>query len=104
MLSHGGKISPARTQNMTRIDTGDAFRIDNRAINSRRNHTRPVAIAGFIILCFVAWLALEIPKGIITDTDELLTAERSREMLLTSPWVVHFIFNVLLRNGRCSTG
>jgi len=31
-------------------------------------------------------------EGILTNTDELLTAERSREMLLTTPWVVHFNF------------
>jgi 4-amino-4-deoxy-L-arabinose transferase-like glycosyltransferase len=50
-----------------------------------------IIAAALIILCFVAWLAIEIPKGILTD-DELLTAERSREMLLTTPWVVHFNF------------
>jgi 4-amino-4-deoxy-L-arabinose transferase-like glycosyltransferase len=36
------------------------------------------------------WLGIQIPQGILTNTDELLTAERSREMLLTTPWVVHF--------------
>jgi 4-amino-4-deoxy-L-arabinose transferase-like glycosyltransferase len=45
-----------------------------------------------MIVCFVAWLAFQAPKGILTDTDELFTAERSREMLLTTPWVVHFNF------------
>ena len=39
----------------------------------------------------ISWLAVEIPKGILTD-DELLTAERSRELLLTAPWVVDFNF------------
>ena len=77
---------------MTRTDTNDPFPIGNRGTNLRRNDTRPVAIAAFLILCFVAWLALQIPRGIITEIDELLTAERSREMLLTSPWVVHFNF------------
>ena len=52
---------------------------------------RPYLVTTLIILCF-AWLAIEIPKGILTDNDELLTAERSREMLLTTPWVVHFNF------------
>jgi len=51
-----------------------------------------LALASVIIVCFVAWLAIQIPKGILTNTDELLTAERSREMLLTTPWVVHFNF------------
>jgi len=49
-------------------------------------------LAIVIVACFVAWLATEVPKGILTNTDELLTAERSREMLLTTPWVVHFNF------------
>jgi len=38
------------------------------------------------------WLVLEIPKGTLVATDELLTAERTREMLSTEPWVVHFNF------------
>ncbi len=53
---------------------------------------RANAVAGLIVLCFALWLGFEIPKGILTNTDELLTAERSREMLLTTPWVVHFNF------------
>ena len=58
----------------------------------RTQRAREIALAAFIIVCFVTWLAIEIPKGILTNTDELLTAERSREMLLTTPWVVHFNF------------
>jgi len=58
----------------------------------RTQRAREIALAAFIIVCFVAWLTIEIPKGILTNTDELLTAERSREMLLTTPWVVHFNF------------
>jgi hypothetical protein len=45
-----------------------------------------------VIVCVFGWLAFEIPKGILLETDELLTAERTREMLLTEPWVVHFNF------------
>jgi 4-amino-4-deoxy-L-arabinose transferase-like glycosyltransferase len=45
-----------------------------------------------MLAAVVGWLAVEIPKGTLTATDELLTAERSREMLLTEPWVVHFNF------------
>jgi 4-amino-4-deoxy-L-arabinose transferase-like glycosyltransferase len=55
-------------------------------------HARALAAAGLIIICFVAWLAFEIPKGILANSDELFTAERAREMLLTEPWVVHFNF------------
>src|SRR5436189_290710 len=56
------------------------------------SRAQAIALASFIIVCLVAWLAIEIPRGILTDTDELLTAERSREMLLSTPWVVHFNF------------
>lgn len=42
-----------------------------------------------LVLC---WLSFEIPKGTLVATDELLTAERSREMLSTGPWLVHFNF------------
>jgi 4-amino-4-deoxy-L-arabinose transferase-like glycosyltransferase len=61
-------------------------------VDSHTQRTRAIALTGFVVLCFVAWLAFEIPKGILTNTDELFTAERSREMLLTNPWTVHFNF------------
>ena len=51
-----------------------------------------IATAVAVFLCVLGWLAFEIPKGTLTHTDELLTAERSREMLLTGPWVVHYNF------------
>src|SRR6266853_4475844 len=53
---------------------------------------RAIGVAFFIVFAFTGWLALEIPKGILAQTDELLTAERTREMLLTNPWVVHYNF------------
>jgi 4-amino-4-deoxy-L-arabinose transferase-like glycosyltransferase len=62
------------------------------ALIAPRQQARAIVVAGLIIVCFVAWLAFQIPKGILTNTDELLTAERTREMLLTEPWVVHFNF------------
>ena len=49
--------------------------------------------ATLIILVFAGWLGAEAPKGIISCTDELLTAERTREMLMTEPWVVHYNFH-----------
>jgi 4-amino-4-deoxy-L-arabinose transferase-like glycosyltransferase len=58
----------------------------------RRQRARAIALTAFVIVCFIVWLAFQIPKGILTNTDELLTAERTREMLLTNPWVVHFNF------------
>jgi 4-amino-4-deoxy-L-arabinose transferase-like glycosyltransferase len=53
---------------------------------------RAITATGLIGICFVAWLAFEIPKGILVNTDELFTAERTREMLLTGAGVVHFNF------------
>lgn len=44
-----------------------------------------------IIAIVFSWLALEIPKGILSSSgDEMLTAERSREMLLLGRSEVHF--------------
>lgn len=51
-----------------------------------------IAIAMAIGFCVFLWIGLEIPRGILAHTDELLTAERTREMLLTKPWVVHYNF------------
>jgi 4-amino-4-deoxy-L-arabinose transferase-like glycosyltransferase len=52
----------------------------------------PIATAGLLIVCVIGWLACQIPKGILTNTDELLTAERSREMLLSGRDTVRFNF------------
>src|SRR5438105_1038420 len=60
--------------------------------NLYRQRRRAVGVAGLIVFAFAGWLALEIPKGILAQTDELLTAERTREMLMTEPWVVHYNF------------
>ena len=57
-----------------------------------RQRVRAVAVAGLITFAFAIWLGLEAPQGILSGTDELLTAERTREMLLTNPWVVHYNF------------
>lgn len=49
---------------------------------------------GWIIFGFALWLALEAPHGTMWGTDELLTAERSREMLITGErGVIHFNFH-----------
>ena len=53
---------------------------------------RAFSAAALIILLFVVWIGVQAPLGIMSGTDELLTAERTREMLLTSPWVVHYNF------------
>src|SRR5437660_817829 len=67
--------------------------LENSTPNFRRQRVRAVAVAGLIIFAFVVWLGLEAPRGILSGTDELLTAERSREMLMTEPWVVHYNFH-----------
>src|SRR5437868_4067256 len=53
---------------------------------------RALSLAALIVLLFVAWIGLQAPFGIMSGTDELLTAERTREMLMTEPWVVHYNF------------
>jgi 4-amino-4-deoxy-L-arabinose transferase-like glycosyltransferase len=58
----------------------------------RRQRIWATAAAGLVLIVVVGWLAFEIPRGTLTHTDELLTAERSREMLLSDPWVVHYNF------------
>jgi 4-amino-4-deoxy-L-arabinose transferase-like glycosyltransferase len=58
----------------------------------RRQRTWAVAAASFLLAGVLGWLVFEIPRGTLTHTDELLTAERSREMLSTGPWVVHYNF------------
>jgi 4-amino-4-deoxy-L-arabinose transferase-like glycosyltransferase len=88
-----GKICVERaSKNKSGINRGDLLTAGTEANRASTNNVRAIALAGLIIVCFVAWLAIEIPRGILATTDELLTAERSREMLLTGPWVVHFNF------------
>jgi 4-amino-4-deoxy-L-arabinose transferase-like glycosyltransferase len=53
-----------------------------------------ILIAAAIIVSVFGWLAFEIPKGILSSSgDEMLTAERSREMLLLGRSEVHFNFS-----------
>ena len=67
-------------------------KIDTPVQNIRNQGARAIVATGLVIVCVFGWLAFEIPKGTLLETDELLTAERTREMLLTEPWVVHFNF------------
>ncbi|HET9800794.1 MAG TPA: phospholipid carrier-dependent glycosyltransferase, partial [Chthoniobacterales bacterium] len=53
---------------------------------------RASRLATIVIVFFVAWIGLQAPFGIMSGTDELLTAERTREMLLTERWEVHYNF------------
>src|SRR4029077_18988597 len=53
--------------------------------------SKSIAVTALIIAGVFGWLALEIPNGILSSSgDELLTAERSREMLLLGRLEVHF--------------
>ncbi len=57
-----------------------------------RRHGRAIAAAALVCIIALSWLCFEIPKGTLVATDELLTAERTREMLSTGPWLVQFNF------------
>lgn len=56
-------------------------------VRSRKAIVGTIAIIAIVF----SWLALEIPKGILSSSgDEMLTAERSREMLILGHSQVHF--------------
>ncbi len=78
---------------MSQIQVADPLTAQIRGphdIQMQRKWAIATAIA--VLVSVFAWLAFEIPRGTLTHTDELLTAERSREMTLTGPWVVHYNF------------
>ena len=59
-----------------------------------KERTRAVAATGVILFIFALWLGLEAPRGTLWGTDDLLTAERTREMLVTGEYgVVHYNFH-----------
>lgn|GEM_PF-995477 len=62
-------------------------------VGAREKRGWAIATAGLVLAVVLSWLSLEIPKGTLVATDELLTAERTREMLSTGPWLVHFNFH-----------
>src|ERR1700738_588388 len=74
-------------------DVADVPSLGTDSLNVHSEPCRPVLILGLIALLFTAWLAFQIPRGTLAQTDELLTAERTREMLMTEPWVVHYNFD-----------
>ena len=61
-------------------------------MNDRIGRAWSLVAAALLIVCVFTWLGFEIRKGRLTNTDELVTAERSREMLLTHEWTVQFNF------------
>jgi len=55
---------------------------------------KAIIVTLLLITSVFGWLALEIPKGTLSGSgDELLTAERSREMLLLGRSEVHYNFH-----------
>src|SRR5438270_9613264 len=73
----------------------DVIRVSSLETSPRalhRQRVRAIALTGFSIIAFAVWLGFEAPRGILSGTDELLTAERTREMLMTEPWVIHYNF------------
>ncbi len=58
-----------------------------------RSWFKPIPVTVLVITVVFGWLLIESPKGILSQSgDEMLTAERSREMLLLGRSVVHFNF------------
>jgi len=57
-----------------------------------RRPGRAIAAGALVCILALSWLSFEIPKGTLVATDELKTAERSREMLSNGPWLVFFNF------------
>lgn len=76
------------------VDVVRVARVDNSARASCRERRQALSVTILIIVLFGLWLGLEAPRGTMWGTDELLTAERSREILITAePWVVHYNFD-----------
>src|SRR5438045_8089064 len=75
------------------IDVPGVLPLETSAPDLHRQRVRAFTVAGLVILVFGVWLGLEAPRGTMWGTDELLTAERTREMGMTEPWVVHYNFH-----------
>jgi 4-amino-4-deoxy-L-arabinose transferase-like glycosyltransferase len=75
------------------VDMVRVSRVDTSTPDLSRERIRAFSLTAFVIISFAVWMGLEAPHGIMWGTDELLTAERSREMQTTEPWVVHYNFD-----------
>jgi len=60
------------------VDVLPVASLETSSQNLYRQRRRAVGVATLIVFAFTGWLALEIPKGILAQTDELLTAEQTR--------------------------
>src|SRR5947209_5999916 len=77
---------PAPATGVLALETSDP--------NLPRSRRHAITAAILIIVALAIWLAMEAPRGTMWGTDELLTAERSREMLVTGErLVVHYNFH-----------
>lgn len=72
----------------------DVLPVEATSLDLAGERRRMMKVFGLIVAVFVLWLGFHIPWGTLTQTDELLTAERTREMLMTEPWVVHYNFHL----------
>jgi 4-amino-4-deoxy-L-arabinose transferase-like glycosyltransferase len=63
-------------------------------MNERTKRAWPIAATALLIGGMITWQSFEIRKGTLTNTDELLTAERTREMLLLGRSSVHLNFQL----------
>jgi hypothetical protein len=61
-------------------------------IHETKHSFWPFIVAGVLITGLVVWLGFQVRTGLLTNTDELATAERSREMLLLGRTTVHYNF------------
>jgi 4-amino-4-deoxy-L-arabinose transferase-like glycosyltransferase len=66
--------------------------VETSHVHLAARRSAAIATAALVLAIVLIWLGLEIPKGTLVATDELLTAERTREMLSIGPWLVHFNF------------
>ena len=91
----GAELRSSRVRNCPKIQLFiDALQVEAPPVDLPGERRRAVMIFGLIVFVFAVWLAVHIPWGTLAQTDELLTAERAREMLMTEPWVVHYNFQV----------
>ena len=58
----------------------------------RTERVRALALVALLLFAVIVWLGYRIAQGILIYPDELLTAERSREMLLLGRDTVHLNF------------
>ena len=74
------------------VDLIRAPRKETSTAEPIRERIRAFSLTACVVIVFTVWLGLEAPRGMMWGTDELLTAERSRETMMNGPWVVNYNF------------